>query len=338
MKPKILQKGDRIGLISPSGPTAGLVPHRVKKAIQMLEDLGFEVVIGKNALKVPTWTAGTGKQRADDINNFFKDKKIKAIISFVGGNHSNQILEYLDYKLIKNNPKILMGYSDVSVLHFALYKKCNLVTFYGPSALNQFAENPRILKYTEEYLKKALMQKEPIGRIEPSLEYTEEILDWFKKQDLKRPRKMKKNKGFECLKRGRAKGKLIGGCISSIVHLRGTEYWPDFKDKIFFWEIPEGEDFRQGDLIENIDSYLTDLKLSGVFDEIRGMVIGRPFRYSKEDEKELKKIIKRYFKNYNIPILYNVDIGHTDPMITVPIGVMAEINNNSFSILESGVE
>lgn len=123
----------------------------------MLQDLWFKVKICKNALKITGHTADSPKERAEDINNFFKDKEIKAIICFIGGNHSNQVLKYLDFNLIKRNPKIFIGYSDITVLHFAFYTQANLITFYGPAVLAQFAENPRILPYTEEYFKKAVI-------------------------------------------------------------------------------------------------------------------------------------------------------------------------------------
>jgi muramoyltetrapeptide carboxypeptidase len=286
IKPRKLEKGDTIGLISPSSPLAGLVPHRAEKAIKMFQELGFKVKIGENALKVTGYTAGSPKERAEDINSFFKDKEVKAIISFIGGNHSNQVLNYLDFQLIKKNPKIFVGYSDVTVLHFAFYTQCNLVTFYGPAALTQFAENPRILSYTEEYFKKALMETKPIRKIKPSSYWTDEVLDWFKKEDLKRPRRMKKNKGWQWLRKGRAEGPILGGCITSMMHLRGTKYWPDFSNSIFFWEIPESDcDFTKGRKVEIIDSCLTDLELSSAFQKIKGMIIGRFFGYS-EKEKE----------------------------------------------------
>jgi len=340
IKPKKLEKGDTVGLVSPSAPLAGLVPHRTQKAVKMLEELGFKVKIGKNALKVRGYTAGSLKERAEDINTFFKNKEIKAIICFIGGNHSNQILKYLNFRLIKKHPKIFVGYSDATVLHFAFYTQCNLVTFYGPAALTQFAENPKILSYTEEYFKKALMETRPIGKIKPSSYWTDEILDWFKKEDLKRPRKMKKNKGWQWLKKGKAEGPILGGCITSMMHLRGTKYWPDFSGSIFFWEISESDaDFTKGERVENMDSCLTDLELSGVFKKIKGMIIGRFFRYSKQEENEMIKIIKQRTADYNLPILINVDIGHTDPMITVPLSVRAKIDSskNSFEIIENGV-
>ncbi len=340
IKPPKLEIGDTIGLISPSAPLAGLVPHRAHKAIKTLESIGFKVKVGKNALKVAGYTAGYAKERAEDINSFFKDKEVKAIICFMGGNHSNQLLQYIDFDLVKKNPKIFVGYSDATVLHFAFYTQSNLVTFYGPAALTQFAENPRILKYTEEYFKKAVMDNKLVGKITPSSYWTDEILDWFEKADLKRPRKMRKNKGWKWLKKGKAEGPILGGCITSMMHLRGTKYWPDFKGSIFFWEIPESDcDFTKGEKIENVDSYLTDLELSGVFKNIKAMIVGRFFGYSEKERKQLVEIIKRRTAKYRFPVLMNVDIGHTDPIITVPLGMKCRIDSyqNLFEIKESGV-
>ena len=299
LKSKSLRVGDTIGLFSPSAPLAGLVPHRTQKGIQALERLGFKIKVGENALKVTGHTAGTPQERAEDINSFFEDKEVKAIFSFIGGNHSNQILKYLDFNLIKKNPKIFLGYSDATVLHFALHTKTNLVTFYGPAVLTQFAENPKVIPYTERYFKKALMTNKPIGKIQPSNQWTDEILDWFKKEDLKRPRKMKKNKGWEWLKPGKAEGKILGGCITSMLHLRGTEYWPDFSDSVLFWETPEsGDDFTKGEKVENIDSYLTDLENSGIFERIKGMIVAKFFGYTNKQEKQLIEIIKNYTVKY----------------------------------------
>ena len=340
IKPKTLEIGDTIGLISPSAPLAGLVPHRTQKGIKMLQELGFKVKIGENALKVTGHTAGTAKERAEDIHFFFKDKEVKAIFSFIGGNHSNQILKYLDFDVIKNNPKIFLGYSDATVLHFALYIKAKLVTFYGPAVLTQFAENLKILPYTEKYFKKAIMEIQPVGEIQPSSQWTDEILDWFKKEDLKRPRKVKRNRGWQWLRKGKAEGPILGGCITSMLHLRGTEYWPDFSGSILFLETPEsGDDFTKGEKVENIDSYLSDLELTGVFKDIRGMIVGRFFGYSEQEKKEVIKIIKERTAYYKFPILINVDIGHSDPMITVPLGVKVRIDSskNLFEIKESGV-
>jgi muramoyltetrapeptide carboxypeptidase len=339
-KPNHLQRGDSIGAVSPSSPMAGLLPHRVEQGVKMLEKLGFVVKIGEHALSISQHTAGGPKERADDINSFFRDESINAIISFIGGNHSNQILEHLDFDLIMNNPKIFMGYLDTTVLHFALHTQSCLVSFYGPSVLTQFAENPRILPYTEEYLEKAIMSSKPIGKVNPSMKWTDEILDWFTKKDLERPRRMKKNVGWQWLRQGRAKGPIFGGCISSMMHLRGTEYWPNFSGNILFWEIPESDcNFSKGESPENIDTYLTNLDLSGTFSQISGMIVGRPFGYTKKETTQLVQLIKERTKKFDFPILFNVDIGHTDPMITVPLGTEAIVDSykDLLEFNESGV-
>lgn len=340
IKPPKLNVGDTIGLISPSCPLAGLVNHRVSRAVKQLEEMGFKVRLGQNSLLVNGYTAGSAEERANDINAFFRDDEIKAIISFIGGNHSNQLLEHIDFDLISKNPKIFIGYSDVTVLHLAFLTKANVTTFYGPSALNQLAENPKILDYTKEYFLKATTSSEPIGVVTPSKEWTYEVLDWFTKADLTRPRKMKKNTGWEWLKEGSARGPMIGGCISSLMHLRGTDFWPDFSGSIFFWETSESaNDFTKGEPLDLIDALLTDLRLTGVFDKITGMVVGRPFGYTKEDGLKLKDLIIKKTKEYNFPILFGADFGHTDPMITIPIGVTANLSSkdNKFEIIESCV-
>lgn len=340
IKPPALKEGDLISLVSPSSGMAGLIPHRVERARAMLEQLGFAVTIGKNALGVRDYVSGTPEERADDMNAAFADPDVKAIISFIGGNHSNQILDLLDYDLIAKNPKIFMGYSDMTVVHFALHTRAKLVSFYGPAALTQFAENPAVLPYTKEYFEKAAMRTQPIGRVEPSPEWTDEILDWFERKDLERPRSMKLNCGYKWLREGNAEGPLMGGCITSMLHLRGTPYWPDFKDAICFWEVPESSaDFRKGKSVEEMDASLTDLELSGVFEQIKGMIVGRFFGYTEEQNQHLERVILERVQKYSFPVLTGVDIGHTDPMITVPLGTRAKIDSqaNSFEFLEGGL-
>lgn len=140
---------------------------------------------------------------------------------------------------------------------------------------------------------------------------------------------------------GTLNGKIIGGCLESVLHLRGTEYWPDFKDSILFWEISEGTESPEvGQEIEFVDSYLTDLELNNLFREISGMIIGIPYGYDDEKTEALKKLILDKMESYEFPILSNVNIGHCDPIITVPIGVEAEINSkeNIFKINSSCIK
>lgn len=328
-------------MVSPSSPMAGLVPHRFAIGCESLEKMGFKIKIAKNALKVTDYTAGSAKERADDINEMFADMEVKAIMSTIGGFHSNQIINFLDYKMIELYPKIFIGFSDITVLHFALHTQCNMVTFYGPALLTQFGDSFGVFDYTQEYFKKALMQVEPIGQVKSSSEWTDESPDWFLKKDRERPRIMKNNEGFIWIKPGHASGKTIGGCITSMMHLRGTKFWPSFKKKIFFWELPESSySYEKGEPLARVESFLTDFMLSGVFDAIAGMVVGRPKGYNNEEFQKLAEIIKFFTKDFDFPVLYNVDIGHTDPIMTLPIGVRVNLDSreNSFEISEAAVK
>jgi len=339
IKPKSLELGDTIGVVAPSAGNAEIFPHRINMAKKMIEKLGYKVKFAKHSLKRNGYLSSNISERVEDIHDMFKDNLVKAIICTIGGNHSNQLLKYIDYKIINENPKIFIGYSDISVLHYAFMKKANLLTFYGPCLMTQFGEYPEILKYTLDYFNKAITARESIGEIKQSETWTAEILDWTKKMDLKRPRKQKKTNDFIWLKKGEAKGKIIGGCVPSINHLIGTEYWIDSSDSIFFIDIPEGHDFGKGLSVSDLDAYLTDISNIGVFKKISGLIIGRPYNYSKEENEILKKIILRITYKYNYPIVLNANIGHCDPIITLPYGVKASLNsnNNKFIIKESGV-
>jgi len=330
--PKKLQKGDGVGFVSPSAGLAPFASHRVEKAIQTFKELGYKVKIAKNALENRGYVSGTIEERIDDIHSMFKDIEIKMIICTIGGNHSNQLIKHLNYDLIKRNPKIFIGYSDITVLHFAIQSQANLATYYGPCVMTQFGEYPKIIDYTLKYFNKELVDKKSKNGYEiyPSKTWTDEVLDWFKKQDLQRPRIQNSNKGYEWLKNGKARGEILGGTIPSINHLVGTKYWVNSKDKIYFLDIPENpNDIRKGLSIGDIDSYFADLDNLGLFDSIKGLIIGRPPHYVQEEDLQLRKLIIKYVGRKKCPILYNINIGHTDPIITLRYGAIVELDSYS---------
>ncbi|HBO16810.1 MAG: hypothetical protein UR69_C0001G0225 [Candidatus Moranbacteria bacterium GW2011_GWE2_35_2-] len=336
--PKKLKKGDIIGIVSPSAGLGPIFPHRIEQAKKNLLKLGFNIKYAKNSLKNNGYVSASGKERADDIHEMFLDKEVKAIITTIGGDHSNQVLKYLNFDVIRDNPKIFIGYSDITVLHMAFAVKANLRTYYGPCIISEFGEYPEVLPYTLEYFEKGVMDNKVIGNVNQSNSWTWEFLDWFEKKDQTRARKLTPSKGYEWWKKGKAQGQIFGGCIPSMNHLTGTEYWVDFKNKIMFIDIPEsspGEKFPLADL----DSFLADIDNIGVFKDIKGLIIGRPYFYNEDDNKELRKIIDYYTKKYNYPILFNANIGHVSPIMTLPLGakVMLDSRNNIFEIKESGV-
>ena len=338
-KPDRLEKGDVIGVIAPSSGFSAFVPHRLQNAVEYLKKEGYRVKLFPTATSSKGHSSDTPLKRANDINDAFGDDEVKAIICNIGGYTANQTLKFIDFDMIKENPKIFSGYSDISVLHYAFYAKSDLTTFYGPCTMTQFAEYPKPLSYTIDYFNKAVCSTELIGKIKPSDKWTDEIMDWFQKSDLKRSRKLIKNEGYEWLREGNAQGKIIGGCLPSIMHLKGTEYWPEHKGGIMFIDIPEGHDFTKGEPVAEVESLLTDLDLYGTLSSIKGLIIGRPTHYGKEELETLKKILVEITEPYKIPILYGADIGHTDPILTLPLGVKVKIDSHSdsFEVLESGV-
>lgn len=338
-KPALLKKGDTIAVLAPSSGLAKIFPHRLERAIEYLKSSGYKVKLFSSATSSTGWSADSAEVRARDLNEAFADKEVNAIIATIGGLTANQILDKLDYSLIEKNPKIFCGYSDNTVIHSAINKFSNLVTFYGPCLMTQFGEYPKPLEYTETYFQKAVSNDKPIGVVNAANEWTDEILDWSEKLDLTRPRKLVPNSGFEWLRKGNATGKILGGCLTPLIKISGSKYFPDFDGSILLLEIPEGQNPLEGTPLSIVDSYLTSLRLTGAFDKIKGLIFGRPFRYSEEDTLKLKKVILSNTQGFDFPILFNVDVGHSDPLLTIPLGVKVELNssNNSFEFLESGV-
>jgi muramoyltetrapeptide carboxypeptidase len=268
IKPKRLQKGDTIGIISPSYPSAGQIPSRLERGIRAIQRLGYSVKIGKHVWIIYGHKAGTASERVEDIHEMFEDTNVKAIIASIGGYNSNELLDLIDYNLIKRNPKIFCGYSDITALHCGIHTLSGLVTFYGPNVMSQFAEFGGPLRYTIDSFQKAVSSKTAaVRRIIPSREYTYEWLEWGK-HDKRRPRKLIRSPQWNVLKSGYAEGELIGGHLRTVADLAGTRYFPDFTKKIFFWEETESNTALT-------DSILMYLKMLGVFDRIRGMIIGR---------------------------------------------------------------
>lgn len=338
ISPKKLQKGDLISIVSPSAGLADLFPHRINDGIKALERLGFRVKVEKNTLNRRDWTSGTVEERVDDLHSAFSDPEVKCIICSIGGDHSNQLLKYLDFELIKKNPKVFVGYSDISVLHYAFYSKANLRTFYGPCLISEFGEYPDVLDYTKESFIETLTNGF-FGEIKASIEWTDDFLDWFDKKNHTKKRTLCSSNGYEWWREGAAKGHIIGGCIPSINHVLGTEYWINPKDTLFFIDIPEGRPGEPMD-ISAIDSFFADLDNAHVFENISGLIIGRPYRFSGELNVQMREIVLRYTKLYKYPILFNVNIGHCSPIATLPIGVLGEMDSsrNIFQTNEPGVE
>ncbi|MBN1484334.1 MAG: LD-carboxypeptidase [Chloroflexia bacterium] len=335
IRPPRLRPGDTVGLVSPSWGGAGAFPHRLERGVQYLQALGFKVRIGRHALNQRGFVSDTPQHRVDDIHRMFGDAAVKAIVAAIGGDHSCHLLPLLDLRLIRENPKVFMGFSDITVLNVAIWKETGLVTFNGPALLTDFAEYPRMFEYTERYMLKALCEARPLGVIEPSTWWTEEFLDWGAKEDLKRPRARQDSTGWTWLRGGVAEGRLIGGCLESLEHLRGTRFWPDWQDAIMFFETSE-----EAPPPERVDALLMDYENMGVLQGLKGLLVGRPMRYTEEQQQQLREVVLERTRAYPFPIVADMDFGHTAPQFTVPIGCCARIDaeNRRFEILDAAVE
>lgn len=340
-KPKMLKAGDKVATMSLSWGGAGEpdLRWRYEQGIDRLRNVfGLEVVAMPNSLKGGDYLYENPQARAEDLMNAFKDPTIKGIFSNIGGSESIRLLPYIDFDVIRDNPKVFIGYSDSTVTHLFCHK-AGISSFYGPAILTDFAENVEMHEYTVEALKKALFTASAIGEVKPATEWTSERLEWIIENKDKK-RKMNTNKGYELLQgSGIAQGRLIGGCIEVLEFAKGTSLWPAkeyWKDSILFFETSE-ELPTPG----NVEYWLRNYGTQGILQQAKGIIFGKPQNEKYYEEyKESIRVIMKELSLENLPVLYNLNFGHTEPKFVLPYGAMAEINceNRTFSILDSGVE
>jgi muramoyltetrapeptide carboxypeptidase len=335
VRPRALRAGDTIGVIAPSWGGPAAVPHRVENGVRFLESLGYRVVLGAHAMGERGYVSGTPEERAADVNGFFADPGVHAIVAAIGGDHSCHLLPLLDFELIRRNPKILVGFSDVTVLNLAIHARTGLVTFNGPALMTDFGEYPEPPAYTVENFLRVVARAKPAGALAPAAAWTEEFLDWREKLDLTRARALTPSPGWSWLKPGRGVGRLVGGCIESMEHLRGTPYWPEMDGAIWFFETSEA-----APLPAYVDAVLQDYENMDVLGRLNGMVVGRPMRYTDEQKAQLREVVLERTRRYGFPIVADVDFGHTSPQLTLPIGCRAELDvgERRFAIVEAAVE
>lgn len=301
MEKGLLLPGDTIGIVAPSRPIEN-IRKEIENGVATLEQLGFRVKKGKNMDKKFYFSAGTAEERVSDIHEMFTDSEVKAIICATGGSSANQLLELIDFDLIKNNPKIFVGYSDISILLLSMYKKSGIFTFYGPTAY----EMSMLTSDSRNFL------FEMFGRKKRQFEYPSEL-------NIIRP--------------GKTEGRLIGGLLSRVNSLIGTEYASDFNDAILFWE-----EVNMSPAM--IDFNLEVLRLAGVFNKIKGMVVGHlsgctDIKYP-EDNRPIEDIILDRTSGFDFPIIKVEYFGHDiENFYPLPIGANASINTDgrNFSVL-----
>ncbi|MBC9934052.1 S66 family peptidase [Chitinophaga qingshengii] len=338
--PKGLNSGDKVATISLSWGGAGDLPHRYAIGKERLKEIfKLDVVETRHALKPADWIYKHPQARAEDLMEAFADPSIKAIISNIGGDDSVRILKYVDIAVIKNNPKIFLGFSDSTITHF-LCLKAGLGSFYGTSVLTGFAENVAMFPYQIDDINSTLFSSGVIGEILPNTAgWTTEHLDWFDVSLQHTRRKLTPATGWRFVRGNTiARGRLIGGCMEVMEMLKGTAYWPTldtWKEGILFFET--SEDKPRPELVRY---WLRNYAMMGILQQASGIIFGRPYDncYAAEYETELLKVLDEEGLD-ELPVITQMDFGHTAPSFTLPYGRLAEINSpdKTFSILESGV-
>ena len=337
IKPKKLKRGDTVAIVSLSSGIAGdkEFRHRYEQGKKGLEEVfKLKTVTMPNALKGSEYLSKHPEARAKDFMDALKDKNIKGIICNIGGDDTIRLLPYIDFDVIKNNPKVFIGYSDTTINHFMMYK-AGVTSYYGPSVMCEFAENYELHDYTKKYVDEVLFRNLENITIKSSPKWTSEFLEWSNEEYDSKKRKMSKEEhGYEVLQgKGTVEGELLGGCIDVFPMLIGTEIWPSkdaWENKVLFLETCEDEvppDY--------LKYYLRNLIAQGIIDKINGIIIGKPQieKYYEEYKEVYKNVIGGEANRPELPILYNVNIGHTAPMCIFPFGQKIRVDLNKKEII-----
>ncbi|MFA6466544.1 MAG: S66 peptidase family protein [Patescibacteria group bacterium] len=319
---KKLKPGDHIRVIAPANSLSDDLVNKFKKtALQNFKKMGLRLSFSNNAYELDEFNSSSLASRLSDLHEAFADKSVKMIIAVCGGFNSNQLLKYIDYDLIKKNPKIFCGYSDITALSNAIFAKTALVTYSGPDFL-AFGEALEF-KYTANYFKKCLFSPQAFT-VKASLEWEDAPLR-------SKPTSQKihqKNNGFWLINEGKAQGQIIGGNQCTLNLLQGTEFMPELKNKILFLE----DDYEAH--VATIDRDLQSLIHLPDFKKVKALVFGRLQIASGMSKELFTKIIKTKKELNSIPVIANVDFGHTAPLITFPIGGTAKLSalNNKIKL------
>lgn len=295
-KPKRINKKDVIGIISPASSPDEFI--RVEKGVKYLESLGYRVKVGNNVGKNHGYLAGTDQERVDDIHDMFKDKNVKAVFCIRGGYGAFRLLDKIDYRVIKNNPKIFVGYSEITALQMAFLEKAGLVTFAGPMVAVDFYDE--ISPYTSELFWATITSNKKIGKVN----YPE-------------AQKM------PYLQKGIGSGRLFGGNLAVFAALLGTNYSPNPTGKILLIE-------DIGELPYKVDRMLNQLRLAGIFKKIKGIILGRFVDCNEHDPNKktltLGEVIDHYIGSLKIPSIYTFPHGHIKDFVTIPFGIKVNLN------------
>ncbi|MBR7629926.1 MULTISPECIES: S66 family peptidase [Aeromonas] len=319
LKPPGLKPGDTIGFFSPSSAATAWAPHRFARARAFLEAQGFRLKAGSLTGQQDHWRSGSIAARAEELNALIRDPEVRCIMSVIGGSNSNSLLPYLDFDALKRDPKIIIGYSDVTALLLGIYAKTGLVTFYGPALVASFGElSPLVDETLAGFSQICLAGGGAVPHTLPTPAYwTDERLDW---ENQTRAKQCQPNRQIS-VGAGRVRGRLVGGNLNTMAGI---------------WDSPYMPAIARGDILLLEDSLLTadtversfaHLKLCGVFDRIGALVLGKHELFDHQGSgKRPLDILLEVVGEPAFPILAEFDCAHTHPMLTLPLGIEAELD------------
>ena len=341
LKPVRLTKNDTVALVSLSWGGPHSFPHVYDLGVKQIQKLGLKTKELNTVRASPDFLYEHPEARARDLNMAFADPEVKAIVSTIGGEDSIRILPYLNREVIRSNPKIFMGYSDTtSTLTYC--NQIGLVTFYGPAVMAGFSQMESLPPAFTNHIRDMLFHPRESFDYHPFDKYSDGYPDWSNPGDVGKVKPPVPSTGWKWLQGDSiSRGRLFGGNVEVLEWLRGTSYWPtaDFwNEKILFLETSEEQPHRS-----YVRRWLRTFGVSGGLDRIKGLLIGRARDYSQDEKEKLDQniveVVSREFDRSDLPIVSNMDFGHTDPQFIVPLGINAEINCDAkrFRLVEPAV-
>ncbi|KAF2962919.1 hypothetical protein GQX73_g10654 [Xylaria multiplex] len=352
--PSVLKPGDTIAFVSPSARLVDECPAIVSRATTLLTNKGYKV---RQFFTPDKGIQSSIANRLSELRAAFTDSGISAIICVVGGPSFTELLPALLadtalHNAIRAHPKIVIGYSDITGLHWFLHATTGLRTFYGPGVIPELGEPASLddadstLSFTTRNLFRAITDREPIGDVERSRFFAPNFPSFVFPGKSEEPSELAPNAGWTWLRPGKGEGRLFGGCLTVMARLAGVRaIAPDWRGRIIFFETAIGDDRVSGNPIDRVKAGIADLIAQGVFEDPAGLVVGRPFGYHKPELREQYINVIRGLlcdgplAEKKFPILYNVDIGHTSPLVTLPFDTLVSLDSDKdqFSVLEPAV-
>jgi muramoyltetrapeptide carboxypeptidase len=302
VKPAALREGDTVGLITPATYVSD--PDRLAMAVRTVKYFGLRPKMGRNVGRRAGYLGGSDEERLDDLHEMFRDPGVKAVFAIRGGYGSERLLDRIDYGLLRANPKILLGYSDITCLHLAIHRHAGLVTFHGPIMISAFTD------FTQKSFRRALFGTGPLGALRNPPETND----------------LRPVHTLRTVRPGQARGRLIGGNLSLVTRTLGTPYEIDTRGRILFIEDTDEQPY-------SIDGMLTQLRLAGKLEAAAGIVFGecagcgpREFKPSYESTFSVGEVVDQILGKLEVPVLSGLTIGHTDDQLTLPLGPMASLD------------